>query len=774
MSINVVKMEFVTPNEEGELVPMAVTPTSDPRPVVELADLAVGDFSLAGETATVTISGKVWDALADSVAGGVCEIDEVKVYANAELVATLTGPELTKVTETVSGAEKLIRPYAHRQEFSTQITFPVVEGNNTVWTAVTNSLDNEGDDSVTVNLSRGSSRSFSHVVNVYIANELAFGQVDEITYFQGERDVEPDDPEFAEVSEDAEAETSVFEGTLYEGEPFEQTVQVIVTDFTGLNAGVEDSFTGTVRYATGTAWAEYTGTFSETGNDTKLFRLSLTISGAPGDPYFDFVVNRDSTPVGTFVPVLVRVDGDPDTLEGFTINGQEFQVVEFDGQKFLGLSPPTVFAMIGKPRTEVNLFEEALVVVKEGLNLGTQYGVRVNPKRIRVGESNVVVEIDLARTGVDFPFDDATDSFHFYRKTVVDGQQVEQTIQPTAFTAGKTDIRGTITNATEEMVGYWSLVLNVGGKESPPIPFVLRIFPKIRMILTFDDGPSIEPYAGTTPTGKVLDILAGEGIKAVFFVLTGPDVPKSWPLKRPMGTYPKAETPEGFALLKREIQEGHVVACHHGGLYESQHNTHPDRTTEPAYDYDGDLDIADDCLGDPTTSKELETDLLQCKRRINEAYLAVTGQNRVADATPWFVRPPLWKYNEAVLDIYDELRLKMILSDSWLKDTGYAAFPGAPLESVLLRHIKKSIEEWRADIVLTMHDSNTQTVDVLANVLELVRTNMTEWGYQEGAHWDFVKDTDEVIAILKAYRTCHREPDLEVQDISTGWRNHDE
>ena len=88
--LNVLKMEYVTPNASQQLVPVDVTPTSDPNPVVTLNDLSETSFSLSGETATVTVSGNVRDPLADSVAGGTCEITELRIYANGELIQTLS------------------------------------------------------------------------------------------------------------------------------------------------------------------------------------------------------------------------------------------------------------------------------------------------------------------------------------------------------------------------------------------------------------------------------------------------------------------------------------------------------------------------------------------------------------------------------------------------------------------------------------------------------------------------------------------------------------
>ena len=149
------------------------------------------------------------------------------------------------------------------------------------------------------------------------------------------------------------------------------------------------------------------------------------------------------------------------------------------------------------------------------------------------------------------------------------------------------------------------------------------------------------------------------------------------------------------------------------------------------------------------------------------------GAPPLGDATPWFVRPPIWKYNEAVLGVYDELHLKMILTDSLLHDGGYS-WQGGTFESWLMWIVEDAIEEGQAELVLTMHDSNRATARDLPAILAHIRAQMAEWGYTEGQHWDFVKDTNELLDILCEKRTFHSKPDLTLQDVSEGWRNHDQ
>ncbi|HEY8877869.1 MAG TPA: polysaccharide deacetylase family protein, partial [Roseateles sp.] len=74
--------------------------------------------------------------------------------------------------------------------------------------------------------------------------------------------------------------------------------------------------------------------------------------------------------------------------------------------------------------------------------------------------------------------------------------------------------------------------------------------PPLRFLLTFDDGPSIR--SAPNPTEQVLGTLARNpvqpGIKAIFFVQT----------RAANG----GGTPEGRALMQRELALGHVLGFH--------------------------------------------------------------------------------------------------------------------------------------------------------------------------------------------------------------------
>ena len=130
---------------------------------------------------------------------------------------------------------------------------------------------------------------------------------------------------------------------------------------------------------------------------------------------------------------------------------------------------------------------------------------------------------------------------------------------------------------------------------------------KTKILLSFDDGPAIRV------TDIILNELNRREIKAIFFLLTGPEKYIRW---IPWGkTYTKAESAEGFETVIKEIESGHMIACHWGGSYESQLNTHPKSLLLRAYDSTGDGVI--DKLSEKGNA--LESDLIHCRDTLNTA-----------------------------------------------------------------------------------------------------------------------------------------------------------
>jgi len=264
---------------------------------------------------------------------------------------------------------------------------------------------------------------------------------------------------------------------------------------------------------------------------------------------------------------------------------------------------------------------------------------------------------------------------------------------------------------------------------------------EIKIALTFDDGPAGTDSTknGISPTKLVLDVLRKEQISAAFFVLTGPDY---W--RRKILT--RGETLEGFELIKNTLRDGHLVQCHWGGTYQYQNNLHPNRLLETAYDYDQDNII------DKITSKgnALETDLMQCLDRVNQAM----DIENITDNPLIFLRPPLWKFknmNGDARPTYSALNLNMILTDAKLFDGGF----GFQMSNRMMRALKKAINAGEDKIVLTLHDAMIKTARNLPDLLKIIRSQMKKLGFVENKDWSFTKSRTEIRSLFQSKSYYH-------------------
>ena len=257
---------------------------------------------------------------------------------------------------------------------------------------------------------------------------------------------------------------------------------------------------------------------------------------------------------------------------------------------------------------------------------------------------------------------------------------------------------------------------------------------EIKIALTFDDGPVAASKHKTSPTREILDILKQEKIAAAFFILTGPD---QWLFK----TLPRGETEEGFKLIKSTAKEGHLIQCHWGGTYQAQTNLHPNRTLKPAYDFDGDTVI--DKVSD--AGNALETDLLQCKDRLQQAL----NKEGIIDNKLEYMRPPLWVFKNKKGDAqptYNALNLRMILTDAKLFDGGF----GLQRLGRMMKDMSKAINAGEENIILTLHDSMQRTAQELPKTISTIRHKMTSLGFTEGKDWSFTQSRRELQTLFNA------------------------
>jgi peptidoglycan/xylan/chitin deacetylase (PgdA/CDA1 family) len=194
----------------------------------------------------------------------------------------------------------------------------------------------------------------------------------------------------------------------------------------------------------------------------------------------------------------------------------------------------------------------------------------------------------------------------------------------------------------------------------------------IRFLLTFDDGPS-----GATkrnPTKKILDALAKNpiqpGIKAIFFIQTR--------------AIRGGGTEVGQSLMRREHEEGHLLAFHTATPRHSNH-------------------------------RGLLPDEFQSSLKNG-----VEDLTEVAGVAPRFVRPPFWNYDARTLNEYHRHGLQMLLTDLSANDgVIWGVNWSWHKHSNLLKQLTAAREKWlqgslpvvdgETPIVVTFHDVNSYT-----------------------------------------------------------------
>jgi peptidoglycan/xylan/chitin deacetylase (PgdA/CDA1 family) len=204
-------------------------------------------------------------------------------------------------------------------------------------------------------------------------------------------------------------------------------------------------------------------------------------------------------------------------------------------------------------------------------------------------------------------------------------------------------------------------VLKVDAATTPRVgrkhfPATLPLAAK-EVVLTFDDGP--EPG----PTGRVLDALKHECVKAAFFLLG-----------RSAQAHPE--------LARRELAEGHTVA-HHSFAHPLLNRL-------------------------PVAAAEAEID-----RGMAAVDTALYGQARRAPATPFF-RFPGFASSPAVLERLERRGIVVFGADLWASDWNRMS---ADQE---LRLVLERIELTRGGIVL-FHDTKAQTAAMLPGFLRALK-----------------------------------------------------
>lgn len=174
------------------------------------------------------------------------------------------------------------------------------------------------------------------------------------------------------------------------------------------------------------------------------------------------------------------------------------------------------------------------------------------------------------------------------------------------------------------------------------------------VMLTFDDGPTAHV------TGRILDVLQQEQIRAVFFV-TGYGA-------------------KNRDLLERIYREGHLIGTHtrnHDLLIE--------------------------------LSRE---EMIAAIEPVNEMVLEVTGQR------PQYFRPPHGAYNDLVLDVMADLKLELINWSNGSLDWEDVDAHGHKDPALIVADV---IRQLHPGAVILFHDTHTHTAEALPEIIRQIR-----------------------------------------------------
>ena len=207
--------------------------------------------------------------------------------------------------------------------------------------------------------------------------------------------------------------------------------------------------------------------------------------------------------------------------------------------------------------------------------------------------------------------------------------------------------------------------------------------PRIRFLLTFDDGPSIRK--GVNPTLSIADQLATNdiqnGIHAMFFVQT----------RHPRG----GGTPEGRAIMRQLHERGHVL-----GIHSVSPQGHVDHTTIPT------------------------TNLVPL---LAEAKTLIRSLTDGAD--PAFVRPPYGVRNDRTRAIYRDLNLRLLLGDIRARDGVIYGYNMSLTRRVHMRHALAELRTKLAGtpagavlypVIVCFHDVNPYTARHMTEYLHIL------------------------------------------------------
>jgi peptidoglycan/xylan/chitin deacetylase (PgdA/CDA1 family) len=214
--------------------------------------------------------------------------------------------------------------------------------------------------------------------------------------------------------------------------------------------------------------------------------------------------------------------------------------------------------------------------------------------------------------------------------------------------------------------------------------------PKVKFLVTFDDGPSARTWYN--PTQAILEQLAANDVQtnicAIFFIQT----------QHPRG----AAKPRGMEVLREIPRRGHIV-----GLHSVSPRGHLNHVKMP--------------------TNELVA-LLEDGRQLVK---------RVSGEAPVFVRPPFGASNPVTRAIYRDLDLRMLLADVPARDGVIYGFNGSPRRRGNMRRRLTSIRNKLVEqppglepypVIISFHDVNPYTARHMTEYLHILVEEATRAG----------------------------------------------
>lgn len=216
----------------------------------------------------------------------------------------------------------------------------------------------------------------------------------------------------------------------------------------------------------------------------------------------------------------------------------------------------------------------------------------------------------------------------------------------------------------------------------PTLPNNPETNPKVKFLITFDDGPSAR--TGYNPTLAILNQLAVNDVQtnicAIFFIQT----------HHPRGM----AKPKGMEVLKVIQNHGQLV-----GIHSVSPRGHVDHTKMPTND--------------------LITLLIDGKNLLK----------RISAEEPVFVRPPYGVSNPTTRAIYNALNLNMVMADIPAHDGIIYGFNGSPSRRRHMRSLLTSVRNKLVQnpagaepypIIIAFHDVNPYTARHMTDYLHII------------------------------------------------------